>query len=184
MTIMSRTLEATENLEQVDSLASAAQRQVSRVILEGQPAERLLGGSWLGHPLHPLLVVIPIGSWLSATILDLLGQESAAQRLTITGVIGAPVAALAGAADFRQLDRRTRRVGFIHGLSNLAATGCFAASYVLRRSGRIGAGRLWSTLGLVALGAGGSLGGHLTYAQGVGVFRWQPERRRRMEEGR
>lgn len=178
MTIVRRTLEATETMDRVDPIAGAAQRRVSKVLPAGRPAGRLLGGSWLGHPLHPVLVLVPIGSWLSAAILDMVpGQESAVRRLIMTGLVGAIPAAIAGAVDFRQLDTRPRRVGFIHGLSNVTATACFAASYGLRRAGRTGAGRFWSMLGLAAVGTGGTLGGHLTYAQGVGVYRWQPERR-------
>ena len=54
----------------------------------------LLSGTPLGHPLHPLLVAIPLGSWTSALLLDVLGEEEAAQTLTGLGVLAAiPTAA-------------------------------------------------------------------------------------------
>ncbi|MDQ1395603.1 MAG: hypothetical protein QOG64_862, partial [Acidimicrobiaceae bacterium] len=34
-----------------------------------------LSGSWLGHPVHPLLVAIPIGAWTSASAIDVLGGD-------------------------------------------------------------------------------------------------------------
>jgi uncharacterized membrane protein len=178
MSIVSRTLEATETLERVDPAAGAVQRQVTRVLPDSRPVGKLLGGSWLGHPVHPVLVLLPIGAWLSATLLDLLGgQQAAARRLVLIGLLSAPPAAIAGAADFRQLGPRPRRVGFIHALANTVAVACFATSYWARRTGRTGTGRVSALLGLAAVGAGGTLGGHLSYAQGVGVYRWQPQRR-------
>ncbi|MBW3651387.1 MAG: hypothetical protein KY458_12550, partial [Actinobacteria bacterium] len=48
--------------------------QVGRLIKEG-PAKDLLSGTWLGHPLHPLLTDVPIGAWASALVLDLFGGE-------------------------------------------------------------------------------------------------------------
>ncbi|MBA3622426.1 MAG: (2Fe-2S)-binding protein, partial [Euzebyales bacterium] len=48
-------------------------------------------GTWLGHPLHPLLVTLPIGTWAGTGLLDLLGEdnEQAADTLLTTGVISA-----------------------------------------------------------------------------------------------
>lgn len=178
MSIVSRTLDATETLDRVDPAAGAVQTRVRRILPQDRPAGKLLGGSFLGHPLHPLLVLAPIGSWLSATVLDLVpGQEQAARKLVLTGLLTAPLAVATGLADFRQLGPRPRRVGFLHAIANSTAVGCFAVSYLARRAGRTGAGRLWGALGMGAVGFGGSLGGHLSYAQGVGVYRWQPDRR-------
>ena len=52
----------------------------------------VLTGRWLGHPTHPMMVTVPIGCWLSASIVDLLGgkgSERIARRLIAAGVIGA-----------------------------------------------------------------------------------------------
>jgi uncharacterized membrane protein len=170
------TLSSVESLAQVDPPARALQRQVRRVLPEG-PVYRALAGSWIGHPLHPLIILMPVGAWMSAGILDLLPrQQEAARRLVLAGLIGAAPAVAAGLAEYRELDERGRRVGLVHALANLTASACYAASYGLRRRGRTGAGKAAAMLGMAAVSAGGALGGHLTYAQGAGVFRWQARR--------
>ncbi|MGH2717728.1 MAG: hypothetical protein ACRDJU_04000, partial [Actinomycetota bacterium] len=42
------------------------------------PVKDLLSGTWLGHPLHPMLTDVTIGAWTSALALDLVGGKSAA----------------------------------------------------------------------------------------------------------
>ncbi|WP_086666619.1 hypothetical protein [Lentzea kentuckyensis] len=61
----------------------------------------------------------------------------------------------------------------VHALANSTALACFTASYAARRREAHIGGKLLSLLGLAAMGVGGALGGHLAYAQGAGVFRWQ-----------
>ncbi|WP_240521858.1 hypothetical protein [Amycolatopsis vastitatis] len=80
----------------------------------------------------------------------------------------------AGLADYAGLDERQRRVGLVHAAGNAVATALFGASYAARRRGDTGRGRLFGALGLTATSVAGALGGHLAYAQGAGVFRWQP----------
>ncbi len=103
-------------------------------------------------------------------------QQDAARRLVLAGVVAAAPAVASGLAEYRELDARGRRVGLVHALANLTASACYAASYGLRRRGRPGAGKVAAVLGLAAVSAGGALGGHLTYGQGAGVFRWQARR--------
>jgi hypothetical protein len=178
MTMVRRVLGEVESLERVDGAAGAVQRWMRGVLPEGRVLD-VLRGSWLGHPLHPALVMLPLGSWLSAGVLDLLpGEQAAARRLVLAGLLTAGPAMVAGAAELRDLDGGRRRVGFVHLVANLTAGACYAASYGYRRGGRVAAGRALAMLGLAAVGVGGTLGGHLSYAQGVGVYRWQPERRR------
>ena len=52
----------------------------------------------------------------------------------------------------------------------------FWLSYRAYRRNRNRAARIYSFLGLAAISVGGALGGHLSYAQGAGMFRWQPLR--------
>lgn len=177
MTAIRRTLDRTETLGRVDAPAGAVQRWLRRLLPEERPGAAALAGSWLGHPLHPLVVLAPIGAWLSAEVLDALpGHQPAARRLVLTGLAAAWPAVVTGAVEYRKLGPRQRRVGFLHLLANVTAGTCYAVSYWNRRRGNTVAGRLWGLGGLTAVSVGGSLGGHLTYAQGVGVYRWQPER--------
>jgi hypothetical protein len=176
MSKVPETLTAIESLEQVDPPARTLQRWLRRRLPEG-PLSRALGGAWFGHPLHPILVLVPVGTWVSVGVLDVMPrQQEAARRLVLAGLVAAVPSIVAGAADYRELDERSRRVGFVHALSNLTASACYAASYQMRSRGQHLAGKAWAMLGLAAVSAGGALGGHLTYAQGAGVFRWQAER--------
>ncbi|NGY64315.1 DUF2231 domain-containing protein [Lentzea sp. NEAU-D13] len=166
-------LRAVENLRAADrpALAVAA---VARRLLGRSRLREVLRGSWLGHPLHPLMITVPIGAWVCASALDArAGNEDAARRLTGIGLAAAPPTVLLGLADYDRLGRRQQRVGVVHALANTTALACFTASYAARRREAHAEGKLLSLLGLAAMGVGGALGGHLAYAQGAGVFRWQ-----------
>ncbi|MFD5268962.1 Rieske 2Fe-2S domain-containing protein [Streptomyces sp. NPDC058335] len=130
----------------------------------------VLHGRWLGHPVHPLMVQVPIGSWLSAAVLDLRpGRSREAGLLVGVGLAAAAPAAFAGAVDWAELHRQQQRVGLVHALSNTAAVGLYAASLACRVKGREAAGRAYGFLGLTAVGLGGMLGGHLAYRQASGA---------------
>src|SRR3954452_18603054 len=129
-----------------------------------------LHGTWLGHPLHPVLVQVPVGSWLSAGLLDAVPPlRSAATAMIGTGVVAAVPAALAGAADWSEQGAGVRRLGALHALLNTAALGLYVGSLVARGKGRGVLGRVlsYSGLGLVTVSA--SVGGHMSYAQSSGA---------------
>lgn len=159
-----------------DPVAEALARAVREAIDPGALKDAL-SGRWLGHALHPLLTDVPIGCWTSATLLDLLGGrrgEGSADLLLAVGVVTALPTAVTGAIDWGDttiVDERVRRVGLVHAAVNVAALTCFSASITARRSGRRRAGRVLGLAGMAALAAGGHLGGHLSYARGVGVDR-------------
>lgn len=141
-----------------------------------------LHGKQLGHAAHPMLVVLPLGLNVGATLLDFFGDEHdrpAARRLVGAALLLTPPTAATGMADFADLgqSRRPKRVGLVHAGANTAASVCFTASWLLRRTGRHRAGQAFSLLGLTGLGVGGYLGGHLAYSQAVGVNRNADHRR-------
>jgi uncharacterized membrane protein len=171
MTWIRRWLEKAENLEAVDPVSDQAQ-SLLRGRLADTPVEHVLGGRWLGHPVHPLAVQLPLGLWLSAAALDLTGSPTGARRLIGMGLLAVPASVASGAVDWSALGTRQRRVGVLHAALNTVAACCCLASYRSRTAGRLAAGRMWTVLGLAAMGAGGALGGHLAYAQAAGVQRW------------
>jgi nitrite reductase/ring-hydroxylating ferredoxin subunit/uncharacterized membrane protein len=132
-----------------------------------------LSGSFLGHPLHPLLTDLPIGSWTSALVLDAAGgsdSAAAARKLIGTGILAAVPTAVTGSVEWSDsADGRpaTRRVGLVHATANVTALALFSASYLARRRG--GSGRALALAGGAAMAVGGHLGGHLTYVDGEGV---------------
>lgn len=130
----------------------------------------LLHGRWLGHPVHPLMVQVPIGSWLSAAVLDLYpGRSREAGLLVGVGLASAAPAALAGWVDWAELHRQQQRVGLVHALANSTAVGLYAASLTSRVKGRHSTARVYGFLGLTAVALGGMLGGHLAYRQASGA---------------
>jgi nitrite reductase/ring-hydroxylating ferredoxin subunit len=135
----------------------------------------VLAGTWLGHALHPFLTDFPIGTWTSATLLDLFGGEEsapAADRLVAFGILASLPTATTGTiewADTTRSDPEVRRIGVVHAVANVAALAFFSASLAARRRGKRTGGKLLGLGGIGALTVGGHLGGHLSYAKGVGV---------------
>lgn len=157
-----------EGAESLDSTAGLVQ-DAARPALRGSVGE-VLRGEPIDHPLHPALVVIPMGAWLSATLLDLTGGDaSAARRLIAFGCLGALPAAAAGAADFVETKGEERRVALAHAVINDVALALYVSSWRSRADGRRRNGTLLALVGSGLLAAGGWLGGHLAYRRGVGV---------------
>jgi nitrite reductase/ring-hydroxylating ferredoxin subunit/uncharacterized membrane protein len=143
-----------------------------------QSIRNALHGNWWGHPLHPVLVTVPIGAWTVSVALDLLGMlrrrdgmrlDQAADLNLQAGCLGAVGAALAGMIDWQHTHGRDRRVGLVHALTNTASLGLFVASLRLRQRGRRQEGRLASALAWLLTLTGAYLGGHLVYRGRTGV---------------
>jgi nitrite reductase/ring-hydroxylating ferredoxin subunit/uncharacterized membrane protein len=161
-------------LEALDGPAEAAATNVRGKLPAGRVKD-LLSGAWLGHALHPLLTDVPIGTWTSATLLDLFGgrrSRPAAQRLVGIGVLAAVPTSVSGTSDWADTtlaDATVRRIGAVHAVANSAALALYGTSLVARRRGNHRRAVKLGLLGLSALTAGGHLGGHLSYVKGVGV---------------
>ncbi|MFI6129697.1 Rieske 2Fe-2S domain-containing protein [Micromonospora sp. NPDC051141] len=159
-------------LEQASGLDRVGDR-VQRVVqgtLRSQRVRDALHGVWLGHPLHPAMVQVPVGAWISAAVVDLLpGQRRAATALVGLGTVSALPAAVAGWNDWAALSRDQRRIGLVHAGANIVGLTLYASSLAARLNGRHGLGRALAYLGLSAAGGGAYLGGHLAYKQGAQV---------------
>ncbi|MFE2376145.1 Rieske 2Fe-2S domain-containing protein [Streptomyces sp. NPDC059398] len=165
---MLKSLDALGGAERLDVVVSPVQRLVRALPLG--PARDVLHGRQLGHPLHPLLVQVPMGAWLSAAVLDLVpGAGRSARLLVGVGVVAAAPAAWAGWVDWAEQHEQQMRVGLVHAASNAAAVGLYAGSWVARGRGRRGWGRALGFTALSAAGIGGMLGGHLAYRQAAGA---------------
>lgn len=136
----------------------------------------------LGHAIHPILVVFPLGL---LTIVPFLDVTFLATRNTLWaqmafwmsafGIIGGLLAAVAGLIDWRAIPRHTRayRVGLTHMLVNVAAIAAYAVSFAFRLSWGATSGAAWPVvlafIGLAIMAVGGWLGGELVEQHGVGV---------------
>src|SRR2546423_13272394 len=99
-----------EQDSRLDGLISAGQR-IARLIKPGKVRDAL-HGRWLGHPLHPMLVQAPVGTWLSASVLDFTGGgEQAAPRVVPSRLIAGSPAAGAGAGGWAAQHPAATRAG-------------------------------------------------------------------------
>src|SRR3954453_7090051 len=141
-------LDRVADVSSLDKVVDPA-RKVVLAVLRPQALKDFLHGTWLGHPLHPVLVQVPGGSWLSAGGLDAVPPlRPAAAAMITTGVVAAVPAAMSGAADWSEQEPGVRRLGALHALLNTAALGLYVGSLVARGRGRGGLGRVLSYSGL------------------------------------
>jgi len=169
---------AAGKLEQASALDPAVEgvAKVAGAVLPRGPVKDALHGTWLGHQLHPMLIAGPIGLWSGALLLDLTAGRAgrpAARRLVGAGVLAVLPTAASGLADWSELGmaKGPKRVGLVHAAANSLTALLFAASWLARRRGEHGRGVRLALVGAGGLGVGGYLGGHLSYAQAVGVNR-------------
>jgi nitrite reductase/ring-hydroxylating ferredoxin subunit/uncharacterized membrane protein len=165
---------AIAGMEVLDAPAKAIVGKVYELLPAG-PVKDVISGVPIGHALHPLLTDVPIGTWTSATILDLIGGESsrsASEALIGVGVLAAVPTAVSGFSDWADSEYGhddIRRIGMAHAVANVGALVLYSASLYARRRGAQGTGVALGLAGAAALSAGGWLGGDLAYAHGLGV---------------
>lgn len=166
-------VDATRRLEDatvLDHVVRPLAPKIRTIFGSGSRGE-VLRGEWLGHALHPLLTDVVMGTWTSATILDLVGgrgSRTAARRLVATGLLAAGPTAWTGWAEWSEAGSREQRVGLVHALTNGVAIGTYAASWNARRKGRHLKGAGLALVGASVSGVGAYLGGHLAIARKVG----------------
>ena len=158
-----------ENAAVLDPLASVM-KPVVLAAVRPRDVEDLLHGVPFGHPLHPVLVLIPAGAWTGAAVLDVVpGMGKAAKLLIGFGVASAVPAIIAGWTDWARLHPQQMRVGLVHAASNVVAVSLYVESFRARGRGELLRGKALAYLGFTAVGAGGYLGGHLAYRQASGA---------------
>ncbi|MDP9445088.1 MAG: (2Fe-2S)-binding protein [Actinomycetota bacterium] len=163
---ITKRVESEPRLDRAARLLSPA----ASALLASDRRRDLLHGTWMGHALHPLLTDVAIGSWTSASVLDLIGGPSArggAQRLLELGLFAAVPTAVTGLAEWGETGDGERRVGVVHATANTVGLALYTSSWVARRRGRHGLGVVLALAGASAATVGGYLGGHLTSARKV-----------------
>jgi hypothetical protein len=154
-----------ERNRKLDTLVSALAGPAN-LVAKG-PARRVLGGEWLGHPLHPALTDIPLGCWTASWFLDVLGGRSsrrASQRLIALGLLASLPTAASGLSDWSTIkEQPTRRVGAVHAALNSGALVVYFLSWRPRRRGRHGRGVMLGMMGGGVASVSGYLGGDLAF---------------------
>ena len=159
--------------------------------------EFMQGDKWLGHPLHPALVAIPIGAWVFSLIMDSIAvstgnkcaQEAADASLNL-GLVGAGVSAVAGLTEFLRVpdEKEVMDTATNHGMCNLAITSTYAVNAVIRAARRNqgkSAGflpRLMSAVCAASIVYSGWLGGNMVFNKGVGMHK-APETQKQLQFG-
>jgi uncharacterized membrane protein len=96
---------------------------------------------FLGHPVHPMLIVFPLGLLATAVLFDALYLLTGNEELAVfsfwaiaAGIVGGLAAALFGLIDWLAIPSgtRARQVGLIHGTGNVVVVALFAGSWLLR----------------------------------------------------
>lgn len=179
--VTERAAQAIERQHWLTPAEDGLQRAVSAAFRSGgavgQRVKDFLHGTWLGHPLHPVLTDIPVGAWTAAAVFDLAeatgngraGRPRRADGAIAVGVVGAVAAALAGVTDWQHTSGGPRRTGLVHAALNSVALGMYVGSLALRRGGRRAAGRRLALAGFGVMLASAYLGGRLVYHDRVGV---------------
>jgi uncharacterized membrane protein len=147
------------------------------------PVSAALAGPY-GHPFHPMLVTVPIGTWIASLIFDLASWLVADPAFLVEGsrwligigVLGAVAAALVGALDLFVIPTGTPafRLGLVHMTLNITVTVAYAVNFGWRQSaddsGPVAIGMLvLSIVSVAVLAVSGYLGGKLAYHYGIRV---------------
>jgi nitrite reductase/ring-hydroxylating ferredoxin subunit/uncharacterized membrane protein len=140
-------------------------------------------GTWLGHPLHPVLTDIPLGLWSITVLFDIIYLFNrsvvwfdAAELTIFVGILAALATAITGYTDWNETFGRERRVGVAHGLINTVVLVIYVASLLIRWTG--GSALLAIILAFIGYGlllCAAFLGGELVFSIGTGVnhHAWQ-----------
>ena len=135
----------------------------------------------LGHPIHQMLIVLPLGVLTMAVIFDIihllgggLQWAQVAYWMIVAGVIAGLISAPFGLIDWLGIpsDTRAKRIGLIHGIGNVVVVLLFAVSWLMRRpipEAPSATAYVFSFVGLVLAAFTGWLGGELVDRLGVGV---------------
>ena len=134
-----------------------------------------------GHPIHQMLIPLPLGVLAISLIFDLIAVafdrpqlHTAAFSMIAAGIISGLLAAVFGLIDFLGIPSGTRakRVGALHGIGNVIVVALFAVSWMIRRDHPSDPGTIAILLSAAAAalaGVTGWLGGELVGRLGVGV---------------
>src|SRR6266540_893478 len=136
--------------------------------------------SFKGHPLHPIIIPLPIGLWIFSLVSDLIFKfgyggpvwNDVAFYTIAGGIVGALIAALPGLIDLVSIENpKSKSIGIWHMVINLLAVGLYCVNFWLRTHRAPGDNLpiVLSAIGIVLIVISGWLGGEMVYVRGVAV---------------
>jgi nitrite reductase/ring-hydroxylating ferredoxin subunit/uncharacterized membrane protein len=168
------------NMSWLDKVSKPVQDWTNKFFAQpGEPNYKLkdfLSGVWFGHPIHPVLVTVPIGLWTASSILDfasLADQDSGVTRsadlMLWLGLAGALGSAATGIANWVDTDGQEQRTGILHAVLNSGVTVLNLTSGVLRLTGQRKTAITLSSAAYAITIYSAYIGGELAYSSGIGV---------------
>ena len=129
------------------------------------------------HPIHPMLVAIPIGLWVFSLACDLIhvfggtspNWEIVARYSIVGGIVGALIAAVPGLIDMLSLPAGLKRIALTHMVINLTVVALYVVNAWMRRNGVSDTAVWLSVLTIAMLLVSGWLGGKMVYVHGIAV---------------
>lgn len=158
----------------------------------------ILQGKWLGHPLHPAIVHLPIGAWLTALVVDIVARDVPAGHplaylslyCVSVGLVTALLAVPTGVADWTPIkkEKPAWKLGLYHLSLNLLAAIVWAANLGLRWSAIhsddpiTAAILVTSAVGAALVLVSGYIGSLMVFDHGVSIARQSKSKWRRIAE--
>lgn len=169
-----------DELPQLEATGQTISKTVHQLVMKGgTPARKVadvLHGTWLGHPLHPILTDITIGAWALGALFDAVGAikgdhvaREAGDRLALVGTISAVPTIITGLIDFSTIQKPATSVATLHAVLNDINLVLYVLSVRDRRRGNHKRGLFFSFLALGLTTVAAWLGGVLVYDKKVGV---------------
>lgn len=167
-------------IPKLDRAGDAVAHTIHDAVLRGGTGTRtladMLHGTWLGHPLHPVLTDLTVGGWSLGLLFDLISlgnrtprSEDIADALTTAGTVAAVPTILSGVADYSTIPQNASGVGLAHSVSNDVAFVLQLTSINARKKGKRGRAIALSGAAMLLATLGAWLGGHLVFDKKVGV---------------
>ena len=164
-----------DTLQHIIQVVVGSQRKPPRRL------KTLLNGTWLGHPLHPVITDVPVTAWVITAVFDVIWLISpntfawaarGAEVTVVIGLLGALGAIVTGLTDWSDTYGAERRIGLDHALFNAIATILYLVSFILRLLAGPGdsiAAAIIGFVGLASVTYAAYLGGDMVFTKGTGV---------------
>jgi nitrite reductase/ring-hydroxylating ferredoxin subunit/uncharacterized membrane protein len=177
MEVEKKIIEAIDRQAWLDLPARRLQAALHKVFdVLGHKTADLLHGTWLGHPVHSVLTDIPTGAYTVVMVLDAMEMSTGkkafgkgADAALNVGLVGAVGSAVTGLTDWQHTSGHSRRIGMTHALLNSTALVLYLSSLAARKSRNRQLGWGLSMAGYLLTTGAAYLGGHLVYADRIGV---------------
>lgn len=167
----------------IRTTAKALQRAFNAIFLDGplRPLKTFANGTWLEHPLHPLLTDVPVGAWTAALLLYLAALFFGMTGIGIAiglvmglGILAALAAIATGFMDWMDVDPTELAVGLIHAIINIIGTLLFIIAWIMLYAAQWQvsvANFIPALVGYLVVAVGAYLGGGLVFRLGTMINR-------------